>query len=287
MPVPALTLIGFMDQASGVSYLKHFCAWPAPPPNDVTLIAHWNTARANLGPPFPNAGMPDIQPVPADHDSYLDSVAKKPWVANDLGGLPWSFKLVEIDPLLAFQFHVDIDRAGNLCAGLTDPIPMDDLVKVCLPDTLNDPPQQNIIISSKSPFFGSMMIKSPSLNLRGMEAGIFGTPPDRVAGMYLRTTLPLVQVARFRGKCYLKHGYHRAYHLRMSKATHVPCVFADVPDFFGTGAIDGSTFGEALLTSADPPTVGHFTQGRAFSTQLKRGTRVLHVSWSEYGIPDE
>jgi hypothetical protein len=69
----------------------------------------------------------------------------------------------------------------------------------------------------------------------------------------------------------------------MSGATKIPCIFRDVltADVAGIKT-DGTTFAESLLTSADPPTVGHFTSGRAHAVSLREHARVIHVSWSEY-----
>jgi hypothetical protein len=42
-----------------------------------------------------------------------------------------------------------------------------------------------------------------------------------------------------------------------------------------------------LLESNNPPTVSHFTLGRAHAVTLRATTRILHLSWAEYGMYDE
>jgi hypothetical protein len=70
--------------------------------------------------------------------------------------------------------------------------------------------------------------------------------------------------------------------LRRRGVTHAPCVLRDVATPEAAGMLPGHTFDPALMESADPPTILHFTQGRAHPVQLKSFTRTLHVSWADY-----
>ena len=79
-----------------------------------------------------------------------------------------------------------------------------------------------------------------------------------LAGAAFGPSLPLVQVGRFQGRCYLIDGYHRAFALRQAGVTHLPCLFRDVTDYAGLGATgEYESFERELLLSADPPTCAH------------------------------
>jgi hypothetical protein len=41
------------------------------------------------------------------------------------------------------------------------------------------------------------------------------------------------------------------------------------------------------MESADPPAVGHYTEGRALPVQLRATQRVLHISWANYAVVNE
>ena len=41
--------------------------------------------------------------------------------------------MVEIDPLLAFQFTVDLERSQYHCASLSNPPTLEELLHLCLP----------------------------------------------------------------------------------------------------------------------------------------------------------
>lgn len=284
MPVEGLTLIGFMDQQGAANYLQNRCLLPdnSPP----ALQQHWQTAQQQLGAASPNAGQPDIQDIPAQHLPYLQQVMNNPRFTSTVdGATTWAFKLIEVDPLLAFQYHVELDRSNQLCGPGVQAADIATVLPITLPHGLENITHQ---ISVQQNGF---LVKSPSLNLRLHTAGQLGNDPAQhllIAGIAYGPSSPLIQVVRFNGKCYLKNGYHRAYGLRVAGATHMPCLFMEATDFGQVGvAVGGGTFDRPILESANPPTVGHFTQGRAYQVLLRRMTRIIHLSWSEFVLPDE
>jgi len=99
---------------------------------------------------------------------------------------------------------------------------------------------------------------------------------------------PIVYVTRYNNRCYLSNGYHRAYGLRRAGATHIPCLFHEVTDYHVVGIRDdGATLPLALLESASPPVVAHFTQGHALTVSLRQTRTVLNVSWALHVINEE
>jgi hypothetical protein len=245
------------------------------------LRTEWIAAKAKLGSPTPNFGHPDIQPIPSGAQNHITTLYQQPWMAQALQG-PYqgsTLQLVEIDPLLAFQFHVDISRADHHCIRLTRPPPLIELLELCLPITL---PNESVQFSPGS---NSLVIRSRSLNLQTQAQGLL---QQNVAGVAFGLSLHLVQVVRYNTRCYLHNGFHRAYGARMAGATHIPCVFRDVPTSEMAGIrTDGRTFPLSLLESSNPPTIGHFTSGRAYQIQLRAFSRIITVSWADHVVPEE
>jgi len=279
MPSVGLSLVGFMEQRKGLHHLRSECI--APEASETALIASWQAAIARRGAPLPNAGRPDIRPLPAAHKDHVARLVNEPWAAPAFEGPLRSaeFVLVEIDPLLAFQQTINSDRAAHHCGTLRRPPALDELLPICLPLV----PAAEDFTAIPGP--SSLMIKSASLNLRLAAQGLFN---ESFVGIQFSVALPFISVARCEGRCYLHNGYNRAFGLRMAGATHIPCIIRDVPDTASAGVrADGSTFGAALLQSNDPPTLGHFTQGRALPVTLRSMSRILQVSWAEYAVPNE
>jgi hypothetical protein len=279
MPTPGLSLVGFMEPQHALNYLRAACV--PPDASDAALLAEWTTAKARLGPPFTNAGQPDIQPIPPGDQAYVHQLQQQPWVQQALASYPGAtFQVVEIDPLLAYQFHILGGHSDNHYPGLKLGPEVADLLPICLPMA---PPNENIRISAQGQ---SLLIGADSLNVRITAQGWFQA--ENKVGIQFGIGLPFVHVTRWNGRCYLTNGFHRALGARIRGAGRIPCLFRDVANAEEIGIRpDGATFSVALLTSSDPPTLGHFTQGRAYDVPIRQASRILQVNWSEHALPLE
>lgn len=288
MPTRGLSLVGFMDQNNALHHLRTVCV-PADP-SDAALIPIWHAAQNALGPAIANAGSPDIREIPSSEQHHIDQLVQQPWVAMAMQGplQGATLQLVEIDPLLAFQFTVDIDRSDHHCGQIGNPPSVSELLHICLPIT---PPPEHFSVSHHDQFshIQSAVIKSRSLNIRVTAQGIFNDPTGVpvAAGFQFGPALPLVQVVRFNGQCFLHNGFHRAVGARLRGATHIPCVFRDVNSFGEVGIQPGGTFQPSDFALPSPPTVGHFTQGRANPVHLRSMTQIMHITWATHVVPDE
>ncbi len=282
MPTGGLSLLGFMEQQLALHYLTTSCIVADTSPT--ALLRHWNDARRRLGPPDSRVGVPDIQDIPAPHSAHLQQLAAHPRLLKYPAGT-WEFKLVEIGPLLAFQFHVDIERSSAHCRGIQHPPELADTVPVCLPQSVEHRPIHVSFVQH------GLLLRDQSLNFRIMGAGLIGEDlRDQVSlgGVAVGVTDPWVSVVRFNGRCYLRNGYHRVYGLRAAGATHIPCLFWDVTDYSRVGAIGGvATFDRSLLESSNPPTCRHLTDALAYRVILRRMSRFIHVTWAEYAVPED
>lgn len=67
----------------------------------------------------------------------------------------------------------------------------------------------------------------------------------------------------------------------------MPALVLNAPtwELVGAGG-GGASFDRDLLESPNPPTMTHYTDARAWPVKLRRATRIIHVSWSEYVLPE-
>jgi hypothetical protein len=276
MPIPGISLVGFLDQSPAESYLSNICV-PSDPAQPA-VHADWQAAKGKLGPAIPNAGNPNILPIPQTHATYIAQLYALQWAQLVFPLTLVNFALVEIDPLLAYQFHISDGHSAKHGAGFGNPPTIDELMAVCL--------QTNRPAEGWTKSYGpqSMLITSRDLNVRAFAKGPLN---DNLAGMAFGIGLPWVHVVRFNGRCYLHNGFHRALAARKAGATHIPCAFRDVLSAQEVGIQADGTFSQQLLESNDPPTLGHYTNGRAHAVQLRQFTRALHVTWAEYSVPEE
>ena len=291
MPDAGLSLVGFMAQPQAIHHLATECVPINKDP--AVLRTEWVAAQATLGTAISNAGQPDVQPLPAAAQAHIDQLKQAPWAVPYLTPLVAqgaTFNLVGIDELLAFQHTVNTNHSAGHCAGLNNPSALD-LLPICLP--LAEKPL-DFIHSTVDTQSKSVILMTRDTNVDMRHWGIFDTTPpagqpgqaSRLAGAQIVTRYPFVEVVRFNGRCYLHNGLHRVYGTRRAGATHVPCIFRDVQSAADVG-LGANTFALPLLESGNPPTVGHFTQGRAHAVRLRTTQRIIHVTWAEYTIPVE
>lgn len=290
MPTPGLSLVGFMDQQQAVLYFQRSCFPRQPNLSASALVTDWAAAVANLGPAFQNAGSPDIQPLPATGLAYVQQMMADPWTANALNSISGqSLQFIEIDPLLAFQFAIDEERAAHHCALLTRPPNVAEIFPICLPIGEPREPFQ----WSVNPQGTSLVVKSRSLNLRPINVQMNTNQASVQLAFQFGFPPPFIQVVRFNARCFLFNGYHRAFGVRRAGHTHIPCVLRDVADYESAGVrSDGTTFPpsafeQATMPPVGVPTMGHFTQGRAHHVFIRAVSRALTVNWAEHATPDE
>ena len=214
MPTPGISLVGFLDQDTAINYLLNDCK--ATNEDKAALIEEWQAAKVQLGATaVANSGHPDIRPIPAEQQSYVQKVLARPVFQREWRDA--AIVLIEIDLLLAHQVSIDLSRAERSCGMLSSSPTLDDVFAICLP--LSAPNEQLKVVHGEN----SLLLKSTNLNMR-IHRGI-NNPP--FMGIQFGLSSPFVHVARNGGRCYLCDGYHRAFRLRGLGVTHIPCVLRD------------------------------------------------------------
>jgi hypothetical protein len=281
MPVRGLSLLGFMPKGVGMNYLKADCAgYTSAPQRSET----WDRAHGRLGSPMANAGHPQFLPFEENHQDYFDAVVQDPQFARTVFGFrAASFVRAEIDPILAFQFHISTERAAEEDRVLKD-ASMRSQLELCLPAKPMKIVAKWTPHPSNSATNGTVVLTTDSLNLAaigGTEVPADGcVAADGPIGPILGAGSDLVQVVRFGGRCFLRNGYHRAWSIRRTGETHMPCLLLEADNYAQVAANPNATFPLGLLQSMDPPTLGHFTQGRAWPLSLRRVARRATITWS-------
>lgn len=269
MPVPGLSLVGFMERQAALEYLRETCVLDDE--SDEALCGIWESARARLGSPMERAGKPHIEDIPRQNLPYLKALQNTEHFKGAVDDFPWRFGCVEMAPLLAYQSHVslqahrDVQRRKN-----TDR----DILERCLPVSVSSIQYECRITDSPI----QCVIEATSNDLNLVMHRLSGLPLTPT-GFILAPSNPLVQVARFEGRYYLKNGYHRAVQLLAVGRKVIPCIILDVARVIDTGIRPG-TFTVEQSRSLNPPTCGHLTGQRAWAVQLRRARRRVTLTAS-------
>ena len=292
MPSRGLSLVGFFDkQRQALDHFRNFCIHSDP--SEAALLREWTAARARIGAPVARAGVPESRAIGPPHDEYIQQLQAQSWVKSVLERPDYrgaEFKLIEIGPLLAHQPVLHVDRCDQVCAVLKSPT-VAALIPVCLPLAQPRPLDPPSVIVQKPE---SVIIKSRDLQIEALTPSMMtvsrGGYEHVLVGMEIRWSLPFVHVVRFNGRHYLLNGYHRVLGAAKRGATYVPCLLrewrsSDVAG--GSAEPEWLLMPRRLLESPNPPTLAHYLQDRAHTVMLRATSRILHVSWSHYFMPDE
>jgi hypothetical protein len=218
-----LSLVGFMDRLQAIAHLRFGCV-PVDP-SDAALSKEWQDAVTRLqSVKVQRAGNPDVKQIPGSDQSYIQDFVKEPLVSTALQmyRTPYQFLLIEIDPLLAFQHTVNLDRVDHHFRSVPSTVGTSDLMPVCLPIVQPDENFYHSLVLQNSQ---SVAIRSRNTGLRQTIAGIFPMEQNGyklwMGGMQFAFSLPFVQVVNLNGRFYLSNGFHRVIGARKAGATHV------------------------------------------------------------------
>lgn len=290
MPIQALSIFACLPDAQALNYLQTQYGFT----RQVSL-GKLAQAKRKYGKPMPRAGHPEIQDIPSEYTTYLERVKSNPRFIQTTGNgnIAYAFKLVEIDPLLAFQLHVSLEHAQEKVGLIETETTMEQILQECLPISVDD---TNIPIGGITWHQEEGKCTGATLSFPGLNTRLLGVPqiipvPQQkllmLGGLFMGVGSPLVQIAQFEGRCFLKNGYHRAYRLRMAGITHIPAILLEAKTLDDVGLTQPGFLPMSVMKSSNPPTVGHFTNDRAYGVQTKRVKRSIHFSWRETWDDDE
>jgi hypothetical protein len=270
MPVPGLSLVGLLPDAVAVDYFEKACCYA----EGTDLASELASARSKLSArTATNAGDPELKPLPASCASHEAAVRAMPRFRQFFETAGYEFRTVEIAPLLACQPHVTLNSHAAL-----DPL------HLCLPLTMPEVSLKWWAQGGED--VGSRLIAYDDLNFRVLKGGASGAPPGEdifLAGVGLGIAAPFIQVLRWKKRCYLVNGFHRAYTLLTAGSSEMPCLYREIDD--PDPATMLQPFGHHLQGVVPSATVGDFAL--AHEVPLRKTRREITVSWSQLVVPVE
>jgi hypothetical protein len=176
----------------------------------------------------------------------LASHASKPDLLIEMAGLNWSLGVVDLRRLIAFQRRISFRP--------TQPISREPHVDdwpslVAVSFGASRPPEFEMI---RKPGANNIVLRScnPNLSLRFFD--------DPLSPVSVHAGSPFFEVAQYRGRWFLRDGYHRAYDLLQANIFRVPAVIVYARTLEELGATQPWFFNEETLFSATPPCVIDF-----------------------------
>jgi hypothetical protein len=179
------------------------------------------------------ADSPTLGSIPTEQQTLRDSVLADPMYRRSFQIVPAEISIVELDRLVVFQKHINLEYVARLKRDLgSEPSP-DRIFKFCLPFDHPQPP-----VTSGQITQNAFMFVSPSTDLRLLEVAPLSAaqltnytsqgPVSGVVAMVVGFGSNFLNVIHAENRLVLNNGSHRAYALRDLGITHVPGIVQHV-----------------------------------------------------------
>jgi hypothetical protein len=172
---------------------------------------------------------------------------------NEYDGLEWEAGVIDLRHLLAFQRRLVFDPKLKLSQVPTQADWPGLLALSFGPARSTDYKMTFCEGDGRSAVF-NLQSDNPDLQLRP----VLGTQVPVSSPFSLYGGCPFFEVAEFRGRWFLRDGYHRAYHLLRAGIYHLPAVVIRARTIDEVGATQPWFFSEEQLFSSHPPHVVDF-----------------------------
>jgi len=227
---------------------------------------------------------------PLVNDAFpgLQDVVQRPELHGNFGSLQWRPAMVDLTKVLSFQKIVHIDGIAERLKGAREKAR---LLELCIPAQQPPPPLgaftdsdgKGFTISSQNP---NLRIAAGHLADANVAQGT-GFPEVKMQAVTLLVHMgtSYLQVIRYRDRCFIRDGYHRAAGLLRRGITKVPCIFIEARSFEEVGPPAGS-FTFEVLYGDRPPHVADFWNNVVARTVNQVAIRkVVRVRGEEFVVP--
>ncbi len=217
----------------------------------------------------------------------LAECTQRPDLQAEYEGLDWTLGVVDLSRLLAFQRRLVFSTSRH-----TSPTPQEDDWSQLISFTIGfqRSAEHHFVrnASTRGDLDISLHSSNPDLQVRLSP----NTGKDGHLPLFLYGGSPFFEVAEFRGRWFLRDGYHRAYRLLQAGLHRVPAVVIYARTVAELGASEPWFFSEEQLFSNRPPRVMDFLDEnlvlRYERTALRKVIRIrVEESLETFGETDQ
>lgn len=174
----------------------------------------------------------EIGSLPPELDELRARVLADPIYKRSFSIVPASVGVVEVDRLVVFQKHINLDYVASIKNSLGPTPDAETVFRCCLPFEHPHPPVRGL------PTGNGYVFMSPSADLRFLEPALLERsqivdyqpqgPIAGVVGLMVGFGSNFLNVISAEGRLVLNNGSHRAYALRNMGIKQVPCIVQHV-----------------------------------------------------------
>jgi hypothetical protein len=165
------------------------------------------------------------------------------------------------------------------------------LLELCIPRNQPQPPSGAFTDQDGKGFTVSSF--NPNLRIAGGQIGEAqvsqapGLPPVKMQAISLLVFMgaSYLQVVRYKGRSFIRDGYHRAVGLLREGRFEVPCIFIEARTFEEVGAAQGAFSFETLFDSRPPHLMDFWNDRVSRDIHQVAVRKVVRVTGEEFVVP--
>jgi hypothetical protein len=279
---PGRALVGWMAEAEAIAAMLGRTPTPADDVAELRNRAAEARRSVESRPVMTSSGA-----IVDETDPRLVAVQTRQDLASNFPGLKWRAAIVDLSKVLSFQKVIAVDGLDDRLAGAED---TDQLLDLCLPTmqpmpplgTFNDPDQKGFTLSSVN----------PNLRIAGAQVGSADVAPEpgkpavrmQAVTFLIHMGTSYLQVVEYRGRCFVRDGYHRAAGLLRRGIQEVPCVFISAQSFEEVGAVSGMLTYEVLFGERPPLVADFWDDSVAAQIEPPAVRKIIRITGEEFAI---
>lgn len=217
-----------------------------------------------------NSHSPRVEAISVDIQNALTEHAERNDLREEFDGLAWTLGVVDLRRLVSFQrrliLHEEIIDDAELHDWATR-------IQLALPHRRTSAYQRTWYPSGLT-----LRSENPDFTVRWCTI----SERDEVFALMVRHGSPFMEVGCYRGRWFLRDGYHRAYRLLRAGIFEIPAVIVQTATLHELGANRAWFFPEEVLFSRRPPLVTDFLADELVLRWHSPARRkVIHISITE------
>jgi hypothetical protein len=238
-------------------------------------VETWEQSRTALNGRPVFAPLDVVEATPVELEQQMAELRGRADIQQLRAELSCDVGIANLEGVISFQKTVASEEAEVRVARVTQD-DWNSLVEVCLPQAslseipiLFDQPNKAFTVSSLNP--------NLRINGIGFQNGLFQ--------FQIQVANSIVQVAEYRGRWFLRDGYHRCYGLLRKNITRIPCLIVRAQNFQQVGAAGDIFFSYELLFGDRPPMLRDFLNDTYSRNTQRRATRkVIRIVGQEFVV---
>jgi hypothetical protein len=288
MPNAVRTPLAWLKPDEAVAYLL---GGTAEAQQDTTpFLAKWGKARSALDARPPHAATSLTQALPPELVEMGAQFRERPEVKLMFQGYEWDLRMIDLSTVLAFQKQILTEEIDGRVANNT----ADDLVglfRVGLPEEKNeslltavDQSSRAFTITSLNPNLSIMSMASAELPSSQVPGGT--AKQTKVYGFVITVKPSFLTAVEYRGRLYIRDGYHRSYGLIKKGIHQVPAIVVQAKNFKQMGANGPAFLPEEVIFGERPLMLRDYLDDEVSATvQYRVPRKVIRVRAEEYVLP--